>query len=185
VVPLLGGRRASLARARSASRDGRLAAGSAGSDLARRAGSAGGLVIDAASVEGSAVAGALGAVDLDGWQELLSRSRPTAVASAVERALADAGEMCRVRVAEAAGEEVAVLVGPQLALPGSDTWLVVDEGTEIWRMVSCLADARPAHAALLLADAITERLGVPVRRRRRCLAALASSALVEAAGEAT
>ncbi|HSO22240.1 MAG TPA: transglutaminase domain-containing protein [Chondromyces sp.] len=184
VVPLLGGRRVSLARARSASRDGRLAAGSAGSDLARRAASAGGLVIDAASVEGAAVVGALGAVDLDGWQELLSRSRPTAVASRVERALAEAGEPCRVRVAAAVGEEIAVLFGPQLALPGSETWLVVDEEAEIWRMVSGVADARPAHAALLLADAVTEHLGMPVGRRRRCLAALASSALSEAAGGA-
>jgi hypothetical protein len=182
VVPLVGGRRVSLERAQSAARRGRLGTGAGSSQLAARAAAAGGLVLDGSTAAGAAVAGALGAVDLDEWQELLDRCRTTSVTEAVERAMAEAGEPCRLRVAHSVGEEMAVFVGPLFGLAAIDTWLLVDEGAEVWRAVSTGADARPARAALVLGEAVIERLGVPFRRRRRALAALARGALLELGG---
>jgi hypothetical protein len=52
----------------------------------------------------------------------------------------------------------------------------------MWAAARGLAERRPAAAALLLAEAVVERIGVSPRRRARCLAGLASSAIAEAGG---
>ncbi len=181
-IRALGGRRVSLQRARSAARRGRLGVGSAGSALAARAAAGGGLVLDSDTAAGRAVAEALEAVDLERWQELLARARVEPPAAAVERALTEAGEACRLRVADAVGEEFALLVGAGLGLGRSERWLVVDAGAATWAAARRLAERRPAAAALLLAEAVVERIGVSPPRRARCLAGLASSAVAEAGG---
>jgi hypothetical protein len=182
-IRTLEGRKVSLQRARSAARRGRLGVGAAGSALAARAAATGGLVLDGDTAAGRAVAEALEAVDLERWQELLARARVEPPAAAVERALAEAGEACRLRVADAVGEESALLVGSGLGLGRSERWLVVDAGAAWWAAARRLAERRPAAAALLLAEAVVERLGVTPPRRARCLAGLASAALAEAGGD--
>jgi len=87
VVPLLERPPVSLAQARDGLCRGRLGSGSSKSRLAVEAAAAGGMVIDGNSREGRAVAEALGAVDLDRWQEILERSRIEPLTERVEEAL--------------------------------------------------------------------------------------------------
>ena len=182
VVPLLSGRAISLRQAREQQRLGRLACGRRRSELAVRAAGKGSSVLDGGRTEGVAVGEALGAVDLDRWQELLDRARAEPVALRVEEALAGGGEPARVRVAADVGEVMAVLDGSPLGLGRRSRWVVVDEASELWRVVRGHADERPALAALLLADAVVPRVGATPDVSVRCLAGLADAALCERAG---
>ena len=181
LVPLLDGSSISLRRARDEVRKGRLAVGSGLSNLASRAAAGGGSVVDGERAEGAAAADALGAVDLDRWQTMLDRSLPQAVADRVEEALHAVGEPCRLRVARSVGEEIAVLDGRRFGLGRSDVWVIADHSGDAWRAVRTFGDHLPAQAALLLGEAVVERLGVPEGPRSRCLAGLARAALLEQA----
>ena len=99
-----------------------------------------------------------------------------------EIALAGGGEPARVRVAADVGEVMAVLDGSPLGLGHRSRWVVVDEASELWRVVRGHADERPALAALLLADAVVPRVGATPDVSVRCLAGLADAALCERAG---
>ena len=185
VVPLLKRPPVSLAQARDGLARGRLGSGSSNSRLAVEAAAAGGLVIDGNSCEGRAVAEALGAVDLDRWQEILERSRIEPLTARVEEALDAAGEPCRLRVASKVGQHIAVLDGHAFGLGRRSCRVVVDEESELWRVVCGLGRRRPARAALLLADSVVHLIGVPPQSRPRCLGALAEAALEESGGGAS
>jgi hypothetical protein len=185
VVPRLGRPPTSLARARKESLRGRLYRGSRRARLAMQASVGGGMVIDAGLPAGRAVAEALGAVDLDRWQDLIDRSWSDDLTAAVERALVSGGQPCRLRVANHVGQEMMVLDGTSLRLGTAGSWVVFDVEGELWRKAHCLARQRqPARAALWLADSVVHRVGVPHEARGRCLAGLAEEALVERAGGA-
>ncbi|MEJ2190549.1 MAG: transglutaminase-like domain-containing protein, partial [Acidobacteriota bacterium] len=160
VVPLLSGRAVSLEGARAERHRGRLALGSHGSLLAVRASRKGRAVLDRDRDEGRAVGEALGAVDLDWWQNLLDAARTDPLAACVEKAFQGCGEPVRVRVAADVGEAMAVLDGSPLGLGRRSRWVVVDEGSELWRALKAHADKSPNLAALILADAVAPRLGL-------------------------
>ena len=141
------------------------------------------MVIDAELPAGRAVAEALGAVDLDRWQELFDRSQSDDLTARVEEALGSGGQPCRFRVANGVGEETMVLDGGLLGLGTNRCWAVVDAEGSLWRRALRLVRQRqPARAALWLADSVVRRIGVPGEARGRCLASLAEAALVEQAG---
>ncbi len=185
VVPLLERPPVSLAQARAALRRGWLGSGSSKSRLAVEAAAAGGMVIDGDSREGRAVAEALGSVDLDRWQEILEGARIEPLAERVEEALGAAGESCRLRVASEVGQHMAALDGRAFGLGRSSCWVVVDEESELWKVVCDIGRRQPARAALLFADSVVHLVGVPPQSRPRCLGALAEAALVESGGGAS
>jgi len=126
VVPLLERPPVSLAQARDGLCRGRLGSGSSKSRLAVEAAAAGGMVIDGNSREGRAVAEALGAVDLDRWQEILERSRIEPLTERVEEALDAAGEPCRLRVASKVGQHISVMDGRAFGLGRTSCRVVVE-----------------------------------------------------------
>ncbi len=185
VVPLLERPPISLAQARDGLRRGRLGSGSRTSRLAAAAAGAGGMVIDGGSREGRVVAEALGAVDLDRWQEILERSWIEPLAKRVEEAFDAAGEPCRLRIASQVGQQIAVLDGRAFGLGRASCRVVIDEESELWKAVCGLGRRRPARAALLLADSVVDAMGVGSQSRPRCLRALAEAALLESGGGAS
>jgi hypothetical protein len=181
LVPLLGGTTISLARARVAAARGKLAVGTRACSLAVRAAGRG-VVVDGDVDIGAAAADALGAVDLDHWQRVVSRSQSDPACMRVEVALAATGETHRVRIADEIGDDIVVFDGANLGLTAEDRWLVVDRAGEIWRRVGRLSRQRPAAAALLLADSVRNRLGLSRRHEGDFLARLARAVLAEAEG---
>jgi hypothetical protein len=180
VVPLLDRPPISLARARKESLRGSLCVGSRSTRLAARASAGGGAVIDAELPEGRSVADALGAVDLDRWQQIFESSWSDEVTSRVEGALRAAGQPCRLRVGNGVGQEAMVLDGGLLGIETNECLAVVSAKGDLWREVSLLARQRePARAALWLADSMVHRIGVPRQERGRCLARLAEAAIEE------
>ena len=93
-----------------------------------------------------------------------------------------AGEPCRLRVASKVGQHIAVLDGRAFGLGPTSCRVVVDEESELWRVVRGLDRKRPARAALLLADSVVHLIGVPPKLRPHCLGALAEAALEESGG---
>ncbi len=141
-------------------------------------------MIDRDTAVGAAAGEALGAVDLDDWQALLSRSWEDPVATRVGEVLTEKGEPYRVRIAGGVGEEIAVLDGALVGLSAAGRWLVLDHGSGVWSAVCDLARVAPASAALLLADSVFDRLGLQPALREACLAELARTALEEQVGGA-
>jgi len=181
VVPLLSGKAVSLEVARAERRQGRLALGSDRSLLAVRASRKGRVVLDRDRGEGLAVGEALGAIDLDWWQNLLDAARTDPLAAHVEKAFEGCGEPVHVRVAANVGEATAVLDGSPLGLGRRSRWVVVDEGSELWRTLKIHAEKSPNLAALILADAVAPRLGLAEDTIGRCLGGLAVAVLREGA----
>jgi hypothetical protein len=140
------------------------------------------MVIDGGSRQGRVVAKALGAVDLDRWQEILERSWIEPVAERVEEALDAAGEPCRLRIASGVGQQILVLDGRAFGLGRASCRVVIDEESGLWKAVCGLGSRQPARAALLLADSVVDAMGVPSQSRPRCLKALAEAALLESGG---
>ena len=137
------------------------------------------MVIDGGSREGRVVAEALGAVDLDRWQEILERSCIEPLAERVEEAFDAAGELCRLRIASEVGQQIAVLDGRAFGLGRASCRVVIDKESELWKAVCGRGRNQPARAALLLADSVVDAMGVPSQSRPRCLRALAEAALLE------
>jgi hypothetical protein len=183
VVRRLGRPPISLARARRESLRGRLCCGSRRSRLAAQASAGGGVVVDAELPAGRAVAEALGAIDLDRWQELIDLSWSDDLTARVERALGSGGQPCRLQVVDGVGQEMMVLDRSLLGHGTDGSWVVMDAECEMWRKAHGLAQQRqPARAALWLADLVVRRIGVPQEARGPCLAGLAGDALMERAG---
>lgn len=183
-VPLLGGRSISMAQAIAAGGRGKLAVGGRACGVAARAARRG-TVIDRDSRVGAAAADALGAVDLDHWEHVVSRSRKDRIATRVEKVLKVAGGPYRLRVASSVGEDVSVFDGARVGLSRTDRWVVFDQDSDLWRKVGDLARTNPAAAALLLADAAFNRLGLPKAVEEACLGELARAALTEWDGGAS
>ena len=168
-------------RARAAAARGSLAYGGRGCDLAVRA-ALRGTVIDRDNAVGAVAGDALGAVDLDDWQALLSRSWEDPVATRVGEVLTRKGGNYRVRIAHEVGEEVAVLDGVRVGLSAVERWLIFDHSSDLWRTVHELARVCPSAAALLLVDSVADRIGLLQAHREACLAELARAALDERGG---
>jgi transglutaminase-like putative cysteine protease len=175
------GRATSLARASEMARKGRLACGSGRTELTRLAVQGGGDVLDLDQPESRAVAEVLGAVNLDRWQELLERVEGDELTTHVENRLAAVGESCRILVADNPGFENTILDGTAIGL--ATFWVVLDRGGRLWQVIHGWAGRRPARAALLLADEIIKRRGIPPAARHRCLSKLALEAILEAGGD--
>lgn len=176
IVPLLGGRSISMAGAIAAGSRGRLAVGRGACDVAVRAARRG-TVIDRDSPVGASAAAALGAIDLDHWERVVSRSWKDPVATRVEDVLTEVGGPYRLRVASSVGEDVSVFDGARVGLSRKDRWIIFDRDGGLWRKVEEAARRRPAAAALVLADAVCDRLGLPKAVEGAWLAELARAVL--------
>jgi hypothetical protein len=173
LVPLLGGGRISLRRARSLADRGALVASRAHCALATASARRGVAVVDASRAEGLAVAEALGARDLDRWDTLLGKARAAPLTAALEERLARVGERWQVRLVEGATAPLAALELPQVGL----RVVLVDASCGLAQVPSERA-SRPALALLLLADAVAHHVDLPPSRRSRLLAALAREAVL-------
>jgi hypothetical protein len=125
------------------------------------------------------VAGPLAACDLDRWRALLERTVADDLTRSVEELLHAAGEPCRVAVADGVGEEVAVLDGAPIGL--ARCWVVVDRGSLLWRAAIARCGPRREAAALLLVEAVVQRLGLSAATRSRVLDVPAAIAVARAA----
>lgn len=181
LIPVLDGRPISMARALTAAGRGALAVGGRGSTLALRA-AVRGTVIDGETSVGAAAADALGALDLDVWHQLLSRSWDDPVATRVGRALTSAGEPFRLQIAPEVGEDLAVFDGARVGLSSRERWLLLDSTARFWQTACDLGRSSPGAAALYLADFVVDRLGLSRPCRDLCLAELARAALDERNG---
>lgn len=182
VVPLLNPGSLSLERARMLARRGRLAAATPSSHLARGAVGRGLPIIDSSRAEGQAVATALGAVDLDRWDDILDRGGSHPVSDRLEEAAARVGESWRVVVCDGLSDELMVLDGEPAGLGKRSVVVAFDTRSDLWRRFARCAATRPAAAALLLAGHVADRLGSPRPGSRRWLADLAAEAVAERAG---
>jgi hypothetical protein len=181
VVPLIAGRPLSLEGARSLARRGRLAAGTASSTLARTAGARRRAVIDTSRPEGRAVAGVLGAVDLDRWQGMIDRGGTHPLMRRLETEAAAVGLAWDLGLSADAGGAVHVLDG-RLGGGKKDSALVaLDPAGDLWHRVLRLEDRAPAAAALLLADEVVDSMPAKTVKTRRLLARLAAAAVSERA----
>jgi Histidine kinase-, DNA gyrase B-, and HSP90-like ATPase/Transglutaminase-like superfamily len=170
VVPSLGGSPFSLDRARSLARKGRLAVSARASAPALGAVENGIPVIDGTRPEGRAVAGVLGAIDLDRWSEILDRGRETPLTQHLVGAAAGVGETWLVMVVSKLSRGIAVLDGELAGFGRGHHVVAVDEDGDLWRSVLQLS---PCSASLLLADRVAERLRMPTVSKRRLLSRLA------------
>jgi hypothetical protein len=175
LVPLLGDRRVSLQRARALAERGELFRSERSPELARRAASRGAAVIDGSKRRGQAVAGLLGAVDLDRWGGVVERCAPTTFTTAVDQVLREHREPWRVRVVDDAPSALASLEIPSLDL----ALVVLDGDSPLCAGVAATHRDRPALAELLLVDAVTHEVGMSAERRGHLLAAAASRAVIE------
>jgi len=168
LVPVVGGGRVSLARARRL--EGRaLYCGGPGERLAEEASGCGAVVVDAATPGGRVVADAFGAVDLDWWQRVLEHSEPLSIEVRLGKL------STQVRLAEGVGEPLRSLEVHRLGLD----LVVVDRASPLGRRLVELVPGRPAQAALLIVDAAVRQRGLPAAHRGRLLRVAARAALAE------
>jgi len=173
VVPSLGGPPLSLDRARSLARQHRLAVSAGSSPLALRAVEAGLPVIDGSRGEGTAVAGALSAIDLDRWSEIIARGREHSLTRRLAEAAAAVGESWDVMVVAGLSQEIAVLDGSLAGSGKNRRTVALDDGGALWRRVLAVGRSQPCAATLLLADRMADRVRMPAASKRRLLSGLA------------
>ena len=182
VVPSLGGSPFSLDRARSLARHHRLAVSARSSPLALRTVKAGLPVIDGSRAEGTAVADALGAIDLDRWSGILDRGREHPLTQHLVEAASGEGETWDVIVVDGLSQEIAVLDGRLAGLGRSRRIVAVDGDGALWQRVLRIGGSHPCSATLLVADRVAERLRMSGAGKRRLLSRLATKAVLERAG---
>jgi hypothetical protein len=182
VVPSLGGPPFSLDRARSLARQHRLAVSIRSSQLALRAVEAGLPVIDGSRGEGAAVAGALSAIDLDRWSEIIDRGREHPLTQRLAEAASAVGETWDVIVVAGLSQEIAVLDGSLAGSGRNRRTVAVDGGGALWQGVLLLGRSDPCAATLLFADRVVDRLRMPAAGKRRLLSGLAVETVYERAG---
>jgi hypothetical protein len=179
VVPMLAGRPMSLDRARRIAGRGRLAVGTGGSRLARRALEQRQYVVDGSRPEGEAVATVLGAVNLDRWDRVIDRGEDHPVLQHLENEAVAIGMDWKLVLSSDTGGEIRILDGP-LAGGGRECALIaVDSSSATWCRVVELGERSPVAAALFLADHVVDCLPAAGDRVRWLLARLASAALSE------
>lgn len=183
LVPLLRGRAISLQRARELAAKGRLYRSERAVPLAERASRSGAVVLDVRAPEGQAVADALGAIDLDGWDDRIAQSWTSPLIEQVNRLLEQRNERWSLRVAPSMTSRVAALdLGAlKVKLPGvTGTRVVVLDARCGW-----LTDAEsryattPQAAVFEVIDQITDHLDLPEDRRAGLLCDGARAALLE------
>ncbi len=180
-VPLLGdGKAISLHQARKLGSQNHLFRSSLGSLLARRAAERGVPVVDSRAAEGRVLSLALGAIDLDHWSNLLDRAAESELCRYVNRHLDSVAAPWRLR-------EVPDLPEPWVEIALEDLRLgqrliLFDLSHLEFAPVRSLLANRPAAAIFTLLDVLLHRLDLPERERARVLAAVARSAVGEAAG---
>jgi hypothetical protein len=134
------------------------------------------IVLELHSREGRVVADALGAVNLDQWDELLRSTESCEVLAHANAYLKGHHEawtlMCSARVTR----EPALLT-----VPGShdQRWVVVNGDAPWLQRATALFSRRPQRALLELLDEVSLAMRVPEERRARLLAPLAAAALIE------
>ncbi len=181
VVPSLGGRSFSLDRARSLARQHRLAVSGRSSSLALRAAKSGVPVIDGSRSEGIAVAGALSAIDLDRWNEIIDRGREHPLTQRLAEAGSAVGETWVVIVVAGLVQEMAVLDGSLAGTGRNSRVVAVDDAGVLWQQALRLGRSHPCAATLLLADRVADRLRMPSPGKRRLLSKLAVETVLERA----
>lgn len=183
LVPLSDGAAISLHRARELASSGRLYRTRTRAGLAAQAIRSGAAVLDDRTPEGTTVADALGAVDIDRWSSMLERSSSDRTLAAVNAALRERGEDWCVRVAPDVASGMAVLdLAPLGArLPGvRATRLVLFDATDpVLLRASAMARQSPRAAMLLALDHLAGRLGLAEDRRGHLLAGAARAAVLE------
>ncbi len=159
LIPRWDGGRASLAQAQDAAAGRRLFLARRAAALAQRAREEGGLVLDGQRPEARAVADALAAVDLDGWQDRLDAPLAPALTRRANRYLDWAGERWRVQLGSDVGAP-RILDLPRsrvLLLEAGEEWRDASDGTGEPTVRSLVAQAAallglsPERRALLLA----------------------------------
>ncbi|MCH9686899.1 MAG: ATP-binding protein [Deltaproteobacteria bacterium] len=183
LVPLVGRGPVSLQRARELAAKGRLYRTATRPPLANRASRAGAAVLDTRSPEGRTVADALGATDLDEWDERLASSWTTALIDEINRLLRRRSERWSLRVAPKIPGRIAALdLGALKArIPGvHGSRVVLVDAQAVWLTE---AEARYPHApqaaVFVVLDQIANQLDLPEDRRAALLSEGARSALLE------
>ena len=181
VIPSLGGSPFSLDRARSLARQRRLGVSAGSSPLALRTVGTGLPVIDGSRSEGQAVAGALGAIDLDRWSEIIDRGREHPLTERLVEAASEVGETWDVIVVADLCQEIAVLDGILGGVGRRRCVIAVDVGGSLWQRALRFGRSNPCTATLLLADRVAERLRMSSTGKRRLLSRLAAETVIEQA----
>ncbi len=181
LIPCLGGKRVSLARARAIAGGGQLLASAREGDLAIRAARAGKVVVDAATAEGAVAASVLAAVDLDWWQAALDRIESDTRLVAADRLLRTLATGVRLAAAPGLGTAMRCLDLVGIGC-GRDLVIAVDPGAGAAAAAGREAASHPATATLRLLERACERLDIPGHRGRRARRAVAAAALGEAVG---
>jgi len=186
VIPTLGGKVSLSATWEMASRS-RLFVSRRGSSLARRAARRGAMVLDARQAEAAGVGESLGAIDLDGWDDLLAHARSSRLLDAAARALRRvepnltmAGIDAPLEGASAPGPALAVLdlPAPSIVRRGRvERHVLLERGPWLKSLEEHYA-RHPAEAVFTIVDLLVERFGMD-GRGRRLRSALARRAMQE------
>ncbi len=183
LVPLSDGAAISLHRARELASGGRLYRTRTRSGLAAQAIRSGAAVLDDRTPEGTTVADALGAVDIDRWSAMLERSSSDRTLAAVNAALRERGEDWCIRVAAEVASGMAVLdlapLGARLPGVRATRLVLFDAADPVLVRATAMARQSPRAAVLLALDHVAGRLGLTDDRRGHMLAGAARAAVLE------
>ena len=185
LVPTSRGRAISLDEARALAGHGHLYRTRGASELARRAVKGGAHVLEDSIPEARAVADALGAIDLDPWDPILTNPAETPLIAALNAALRRADERLHVIGVSGTSEDVKSLDLTPLRLRGTP-WharrVVAVARDNPWIRDAAAAMTTRPHAAVFAAlDYLAERLALPAERRAQLLHHAARAAIQEAA----
>ncbi|MEM9453234.1 MAG: transglutaminase domain-containing protein [Myxococcota bacterium] len=183
LVPLVEDRAISLHRARELAAKGRLYRTHEGSGLARRAARAGAAVLDTQSPEGKTVADALGAIDLDTWDERLRGSWTTPLVDELNHMLRKRRERWSLRVVSRVSGQIAALDldGLRTRIPGlhGSRVVVVDASCPWLVEAEAHHEQTPRAVVFTVLDRVTDHLDLPEDRRAALLSEGARAALLE------
>ncbi|MEZ4448243.1 MAG: ATP-binding protein [Nannocystaceae bacterium] len=175
----------SIEDARALASAGRLFRSRGRSALAEDAIDGGATVLEEHVPEARMVADALGAADLDAWDDLLAGAEVTPLLTAVNQHLAELGEPWLMMAAPGIGKSARTLDLGLLRLrktPLRGRRVVVVDADDPWLVEAAAARAQAPAAALFAAlDRLLDHLDLPADRRGRILAASARLAVAEAA----
>ncbi len=175
LLPRAGGGGASLGAAWREAAEGRLYRSRAPErPLVREARSRGGVVLDGGVDVAAAVADALGALDLDTWEDGWQVSRPHPLLARLAAACRQAGLAFDARLCP--GDRIDVL---PFAARGPQPRVLLGSGSAAWTAIAALP---PARGAFELARVVLPALGAPHPLAQSALRALARAALHEATG---
>jgi hypothetical protein len=184
LVPTLHGSALSLSEARLLARAGRLYSGHGKHSLPRDAARKGASVIDLGAAEGRAVAGTLGAVDLDELARLRERAVQAPLCRELETIVRESGHRWEFRLVERLDRPLRSIDLVSLGIArrgGTRRVLILSADDPAWIEASSLHAAAPATARFLLLDEVITRLDMPAQGRGDILASAAAAATLESA----